>query len=457
MTPSEWFNRKFQFSRHFETQNRDYLRKEDSIRLSVITQFFPPDFAATGQLIDELSRCLGQQGVDINIFTGQPGYAYRITTAPPVEQHGRVRVQRSHTANLFAGRIRGKAINGVLFTLRAALHLLRGRDRGNVLMLTTAPPFLPILGYLAQLLFKIPYICIIYDLYPDIAVSLGVISKEHWLAQIWNRINRLVWRKAKAIIVLSPTMKSRVSVLYPQITDKIFVIHSWADAECIVPIVKDKNWFAWKYNLVNRFTVTYSGNLGRCHDMETILATAIQLRYEPIQFVFIGEGAKREELLHEVNRLGLTNVLFLPYQDKEVLPYSLTACDLSLVSISPGVENLVAPSKLYPALAAGRPIAAICSKSSYLRQLILEADCGGVFDNGDSNGLAQFIRLLASDRHLACRLGESAREYLKSHFTLDKISQQYLEVLTQAVYQEKCNSQISLYGGFNIVNDKVSR
>lgn len=243
-------------------------------------------------------------------------------------------------------------------------------------------------------------------------------------------------------MVLSPAMRQRLVEICPQIAEKVFVIHSWADPDLIVPIAKQENWFAWKYDLVSKFTVLYSGNMGRCHDMDTILEAAQQLQDEPIQFVCIGGGAKREDFIKEVNRLGLCNFTFLPYQDKQVLPYSLTACDLSLVSVDACTESLVAPSKLYSALASGRPIAVICPQYSYLRQLIDEANCGATFDNGDSHGLAQFIRWLSHDPQLGENMGKAGRHYLRSHFTLKVISQQYLDVLQQAVLYD--NAKIHL-------------
>jgi glycosyltransferase involved in cell wall biosynthesis len=173
--------------------------------------------------------------------------------------------------------------------------------------------------------------------------------------------------------------------------------------------------------------------MGRCHDTDTILATAQKLQDEPIQFVCIGGGPKRESFIQDVTRLGLKNFLFLPYQDKSVLPYSLTACDLSLVSVEAGLESLVAPSKLYPALAAGRPIAAICPKNSYLRQLIADGEFGISIDNGDSDSLSKFILNLKSDRQLAEKMGNASREYLQSNFTPEIIAKQYINVLEQSI------------------------
>jgi glycosyltransferase involved in cell wall biosynthesis len=134
-----------------------------------------------------------------------------------------------------------------------------------------------------------------------------------------------------------------------------------------------------------------------------------------------------------VKTLGLQNFLFLPYQDKQVLPYSLTACDLSLVSMDEGMEGLVAPSKLYPAMSTGRPLAVICPRQAYLHQLIADANCGATFENRDGRGLANFIKFLMSDRQQAERMGKSGRRYLQAHFTPQEIAKQYVRVLRRAM------------------------
>lgn len=404
------------------------------LKLTVITEFFPPDYAATGQLIEELVQHLEKEGLVINIFTGQPGYAFTNTQAAALEKIGDIRIQRSRSTQVWTGRIRGKAFSGVLFTIRSFVHIIKNFRSSGVFLLTSAPPFLPIVGYLASLVLRFPYVCLIYDLYPDIAIALGVIEKNHWLAKFWRQLNRQVWQKAKRVIVLSPSMKEQVILTCPEIADKISVIHSWGDPEMIKPMSKEDNWFARKYNLVEKFVVLYSGNMGRCHDIDTILETAKQLQNnQEIQFVCIGGGQKREKLIEDVHRLGLKNFLFLPYQDKKIIPYSLTACDLALVSIDSGLENLVAPSKLYPALAAERPVVAICSERSYLRNLIKEGEFGFAVDNGDSIGLKEAILELKNNPKLAQNMGIASRKYLQSNFTPQIIAKEYFEVLKKCI------------------------
>lgn len=420
-------------------QSKEVSDSQQSFELTILTQFYPPDYAATGQLIEELAIQLGRLGINVQVFTGQPGYAFRKSSAPAKEKIHRVLVQRSRTSRLYPARIRGKAINGILFFIRCILHIFKNAGCSDILLLTSAPPFLPIVGYIAKLFFGTSYICLLYDLYPDVAVELNLVSRKHPLVRLWNWLNKQVWKNADEIIVLSSTMQERIQAKCPEVSDKISVIHNWANPNSIVPIAKHNNWFALKHNLVEKFTVLYSGNMGRCHEMDTILEAAMQLQDEPIQFVFIGGGAKQQSCVAQVKKLGLSNCQFLPYQDKQDLRYSLTACDLSLVSISPGMEGVIAPSKLYGILAAGRPVAAICEENSYLRSLIAKANCGAAFNNGDSHGLAAFVRSLANNKYLAQQMGTAGRSYLESNFTPEIIAKQYSKVLHSAIAKHSVN------------------
>ncbi len=412
----------------FENKNRVKTNKQ-KFCLSIITQFYPPDYAATGQLIQELATQLGEENIRVNVFTGQPGYAFDNGKAPRIEEKNRVKVKRTRATQLLSKKILGKALNGVIFSIRAGLHILRHRKKNDVLLLTTAPPFLFTVGYLANLLFRIPYVCLVYDLYPDVVIEFGLISPRNPIAKLWNWLNDRIWSRAKGIIVLSDTMKERIATKHPQASSKISVIHNWANADWIKPIAKEQNWFACQHGTNHKFTVLYSGNLGRCHDLETMLGAIQLLKDEDVRFVFIGAGAKHELCRKTVEEWGLLNCTFLPYQDRAHLPYSLTACDLALVSIAPRMEGVVVPSKLYGVMAAGRAIAAICEPHSYLRELIDGTNCGACFNNNDCKGLANFIRFLAKNPKIAIKMGQAGRKHLEANFTPKIIAQQYQEVL----------------------------
>ncbi len=398
--------------------------------ISIVTQFYPPDYAATGQFIHELAAALADKGYNVSVFTGMPGYAFRETQVPKEEVDRGVLVRRTGSVKVLPRRIRGKLLSSLVFLLRSAVKFRSKLIRGSHLVITSAPPFLGVIGWLYNKCFGDTYSCIIYDIYPEVAVRLNVVDANHWLVRLWEVINAKVWQRATSLIVLSEPMKDLLLQKYPQLDPrKIHVIHSWADPKFIRPIAKEQNWFVKEHGWQDRFVVMYSGNLGRCHDEQTIVQCAELLQDNPkIQFVFIGAGAGT----HAVDRAianGATNIIKLPYQDKDVLPYSLTACDLSLLSLKPSAEGVVAPSKLYGMMAAGKPIAAICPENSYLRDLIDRGHCGQCFTNGDAEGLAAFIRLLANDAELQREMGRNARERFEQNFTLEKILPQYVRAI----------------------------
>ena len=94
------------------------------LRLLILNQFFPPDFAATGQLIEELAKQLVHQDLDVEVFTGQPGYAFQTKFAPAKEYIGGVSIRRSRMSHIWFERIRGKATSGIIFCIRSLLYLL---------------------------------------------------------------------------------------------------------------------------------------------------------------------------------------------------------------------------------------------------------------------------------------------------------------------------------------------
>ena len=370
-------------ARKFRTRFIWRASRSRNARLTLVSQFFPPDFAATGQLLDDLTKRLSAQGLQVQVLTGMPAYAYNTSKADRIEFQPNRCIRRTQVSRLWPEKIRGRAINGFLFCLRISLRLLRYSRRGDLILYTTEPPYLPLLGWLLHRLTGTPYLVLLYDLYPDVLTELGVCSSQHWFVLLWRRMNRWMLSDAQELIVLSEPMAERVRTHSPTVSHKISVIPSWADPSLIYPRPKSTNWFVQKYDLDDRFIVLYSGNQGRCHDLVTIMVAALLLRHEPdVLFLFIGKGAQHSRLLKLSHDWGLTNCLFLPYQELADLPFTLTAADLALVSLAIEAEGLVAPSKVYGHLAAGTPVAAITPSGSYLRQLVELQGCGRWFANG---------------------------------------------------------------------------
>ncbi len=404
--------------------------------VSFISQFYPPDFAATGQFIEDIVVYLASSGYKIYVFTSKPSYATSSNRdCPKQESFNGIKIFRSNSINVLPKRIRGKAISGFVFLIRAFIDILLRHQKYDITFITSAPPFLNLLGYINWLLFKQPYICIVYDIYPEVVTQLGVLKPNNWIIKLWKFCNIKSWLHAEKIIVLTEEMKKKILQDSPSILDKkICVIPTWASEHMIKPIPKEENNFVKSHGLDNYFIVLYSGNLGRCHDSSALLSIAKSLQSNPkIKFIFIGGGIGRNLLEEAINNKQLTNTTLLPYQTKEMLPLSLTACDVSILSIKKGFENIIAPSKFYGMLAAGRPIISICSPDSYVSKIIKEWDCGRTFSSEEIENARDYINYLFESPQEVERLGKNARLCFEKNFTFAQASKKFLDLLNSLI------------------------
>ncbi|MEH2312087.1 MAG: glycosyltransferase family 4 protein [Nostoc sp.] len=391
-------------------------------QITIITQYFYPSHAATAQLMTDLAKGFSQKGYQVNIFTGTQA---KDTTSELLNQ---VVINRAFSPIAASTNILSKIISSIFFLLDALKYVIFLLPRTTPLLIASNPPYAGILGTIFKIFCGGKYHFLLQDIFPESAVMSGIIQQNSFLFIFFKKLIYLSYKYAENIIVLSTCMQCFLENKYPELKEKIQVIENWA-VEDILSCDKQANDFAQQYNLNKVFTVLYSGNLGRLHDIETIAEAANILKNAPIQFVFIGDGAKTKVLKQAIQSNKLKNILLLPYQPREILHLSLTACDLSLVSLIPGAESIVAPSKLYGMLAAGRGIIAISSANSYIDQLLTNSGCGINTPPNNPQHLANLINELASDSIKVKLMGEKARQVYESKYTFKRALAEYEKLL----------------------------
>jgi glycosyltransferase involved in cell wall biosynthesis len=214
-------------------------------------------------------------------------------------------------------------------------------------------------------------------------------------------------------------------------SDRVHVIPNWCDDEEIRPIPLADNDLRREWGLQDRFVVGYSGNLGRGHEFETVLAAAAYLRGEQnITFLFIGGGNRFDELARLVGERGLGHLFrFLPYQNRALLRLSLGVPDVHWISLKPELEGLIVPSKFYGIAAAGRPMITVTARHGELAQLVLKHRCGLVVEPGAGEVMAACVRDLAQDRGRVLEMGVRARAMLDGNFTRRHAFERWRHVL----------------------------
>jgi glycosyltransferase involved in cell wall biosynthesis len=377
-------------------------------KIIFINRYFYPDHSATSQLLSDLAFDLASRGREVHVITGGQLYTDPRAVLPSREEIRGVHVHRVPTSRFGRARLVGRLLDYLTFYLGATWTLWRLMRPGDVAVAKTDPPMLSVCAAWAVALKRGVLVNWVQDLFPEVALAMGVHGMR-WAAPVLRRLRNRSLRRGQRNVVLGEIMAQRLRGEGVP-ADRITIIENWADGDAIQPVARADNPLLRDWRLDGRFVVGYSGNMGRAHEFKTILDAADSLRAaEEIVFLFIGDGNARGWLEAEVARRRLTNVQFRPYQDADRLRWSLSAPDVHVISLQPTLEGLIVPSKFYGVAAAGRPVIYIGDPDGEIPGILRDERCGWSFRVGDAEAVARRIRALVRNRREAEEAGSRAR------------------------------------------------
>ena len=388
-------------------------------RIFFINRFFFPDHSATSQLLSDLAFHLADSGLKVAVITGRQGYDDPDASLPARESVHGVQIWRIWTSRFGRNRLMGRAIDYLTFYLSAAWRLAVEARRGDVIVAETDPPLISVVAAAVSRVRRAVLVNWIQDLFPEVAVALHV-KGIGAVAPFLRFLRDASLKHAEINVVLGELMAEGLRRRgVPR--QHIRVIPNWADGAQIQPVPPDGNALRREWGLSDKFVVGYSGNMGRAHEFDTLLDIADALKHDPaFAFVLIGDGARRPWIEEEVRRRGLGNVVLKPYQPRDRLAHSLGVPDVHVVSLIPELEGLVVPSKIYGALAAGRPILFIGDTDGEVARMLRQGACGTVVAPGDPKTATEFLKDLAASPERLRQAGINARRSLERRY--DKAS-----------------------------------
>ena len=361
-------------------------------RVFVISELYYPEDTSTGYFITKIAEGLAENH-PVEAICSKPTYSERHMDVPFRETHRGVKIRRVRSTRMNKDRIIGRLANLVTFTLGAAWSFARSARRGDIVICLTNPPPLPLLiGAIAKLK-KVHSVMLVHDLYPEVLVATGHLSNQSVSYRLLYNIFAITYRLFDRIIVLGRDMQELVSQKIGGHGQPPLIIPNWGDVDAVYPIERSENSFAQEHGLVQKTVIQFSGNLGRTHDLETVMRAAKQLEDETgIVFLFVGYGGKAHLIDPASGGSNLSNVRFLPRQPRETLGAMLACSDATVIAFVDEMVGVSVPSRMYNIMAAGVPIIAMCDSRSELALTIDELDCGWVFGTGDAAGLEHLVR-----------------------------------------------------------------
>ena len=310
-----------------------------------------------------------------------------------------------------------RILSWIRYLISATRFILFSKKTDGFL-LTSNPPILGIWFWLLNRLKNNSYFLLVYDIHPDIFITMRLLDQNSFVVKLWNWFNVKVYRDSEIIFTLGQLMSSRLARNYLIEKNKLIVIPPWVDTNLIKPISYDQNPLSQKLNPKQCSIVLYSGNMGISHNIETMLEASKQLTYrDDILFVFIGGGEKWQYANDFKDLHSLDNISIYPYLPEDQLPYSMALASISLVSLEKGAEELMIPSKLFYYLASGSAIIGICHGENELSKVIDGGNCGKCVEPNNVIDLVATIKELVDETKQLNQFRLNARQIAISNYS----------------------------------------
>lgn len=403
------------------------MESEPKRRITIVSQPYYPEMQSTSQLFTDLLEALDPEVFEIVVICGYPALLSESSRekVPRREVRRGIEIVRCGARFNYKKSLFLRAIYYLAYLLSSSWRVLR-HSGDSLVCVVTNPPFSPVWTWLLSLPGRFRYQIICHDIYPDGLIAVGGMKSNGLLAKVWRAGNRKAYGNADAVVVLGRDMGKLVREEYRVPEQRIHYIPNWSVIEPgEVPAAEETE--LWKrLGLREKFVVQYSGNMGLWHDMDTLVRAAARLNYVPrVQFLFIGDGRRKQRALELAETIGVNNIIWLPFQPKEMLADSLACSHASLISQRDGLNGVAVPCKIYGILSVGRPIVAQVPAGCEIDRVVDEEECGVTVEPGNAEQLAEAVLNLADDRARASRMGENARVAFSKKYRLANAVESY--------------------------------
>lgn len=422
-------------------------------KLLIFAHYYAPDTASTGQILkDQAEGMLGE--FDVTVICVVPSYGGTIEAQYKTQKYYfeelngvkiiRVRVPEFTKANKVS---RVKNIVSYFF---GALGAAMKAGRQNYVFTISQPPILGgLLGVLSKWMKHAKMIYCIQDFNPEQVMAVNY-SSNKLILKAMMIADKFSCRHSDLVITvgrdLVDTLKNRFK---GHKVPKYAMINNWIDEKEIYPLPQDHERvvaFKKQYGLDDKFVIMYSGNIGLYYDLEKLMKVMKQFRkgytlkgvYEPgpvtadgkeVVFAFVGAGSVLDKLVLYTKEHHFENVIFIPYQDKEDLIYSLNAGDVHWCVNAKGIKGVSCPSKAYGIMSVAKPIIGVLEQGTEIRGLIEECNCGKCCEPGDYAEVADIIRwyIESAGTGEVKEMGKNGRAYLEKNLSKDVSVRKYVD------------------------------
>lgn len=378
------------------------IRREIGTKMNVliINYEFPPAGGGAGRASWHISRELAKMGIQVTVLASEGNIKRNVVS-------GGVHIYSVPTHRKSVHHTGPYAISEFLIKgLFAARRLVKHNNYDIIHYFFSIPTGL-ISFFLDQ---NIPYIVSLRG--GDVP---GYVRDEvQMLHRIATPVNRLIWRRAEAVVALSHDLGKGVRKVEPGLECQ--VVYNGVDTDHFRPLpISEKNG-----SVIHILTVC---RLLKWKGIQYLFEALSATDKEMFRISVVGTGTYEPELKNRAWELGLKNqVSFVGSKAHEDLSYIYNQADIfALPSYGDSFGQVFTE-----AMACGLPI--IAARSGGVQEFVENGVNGFLVPPKDSKSIAEAIRRLSASSELRNKMGQNNIQKIKSRFQWDAVARQYKDV-----------------------------
>lgn len=400
------------------------------MKILFLTDNFPPEVNAPATRTYEHCREWVKQGIEVTVITCAPnfpqgkvykGYKNRLYSQEMIDGIRIIRVWSYIVAN------KGFLKRTLDFISYSVSSFIAGLFVSTDLIIATSPQFFTALSGRALGFWKRkPWVMEVRDLWPESIKTVGAM-KDNLFIRYFEWQEKRCYRSASRIVVVTDSFKKKLeSRGIP--ASKIAVIKNGVDRNLFSPIPKDQS-LLHQLGLQGKTIIGYIGTHGMAHKLDFILRCAKHLEEQgnnPFHFLFLGNGAEKQNLLNLKNELDCHNVTMLDSVPKQEVKRYISILDICLINLKKSeLFTTVIPSKIFENAAMRIPI--LMGVDGEARQIVEEYGAGICFEPENEQDFLEKLTLLQDNKiYTDCQNGCSL---LAENFDRSRLALRMLEEL----------------------------
>ena len=423
------------------------MSKNEKKRLLIYAHYYIPDTASTGQILRELAEGMLDK-FDITVICVVPSYLGIVEDKYKTQMFYReningVDILRIRVPEFSKTNTMSRIKNILTYFFGAMIATFKVGKQDYVFSISQPPILGGLLGVWGKWMKRAKFIYNIQDFNPEQVLAVNF-SKNKLITGAMMFFDKFSCRQSNLIITVGRDLVQTVHNRFKgKNVPKTVMINNWIDEKEIYPVEADHPKvvaFKEKYGLQDKFVIMYSGNIGLYYDLENLMKVIEQVKPgtktadgREVAFAFVGAGSVLDKLVAYKEEKQMDNVVFIPYQDKADLIYSLNAGDVHWCVNEKGIKGVSCPSKAYGIMAASKPILGVLESGSEVRCLIEDTHGGLCCEPGEYDKVEENIRWFIENAG-SCELnamGTREYQYLISHLSKEVSIRKYKKTVEE--------------------------